>query len=183
MRTVARNLAFAWCTVLVVLAGAAWWWSHYDSIGIFALPFESNARVFRGTIYWRHVYEHSASSIPAASWPGSPILKARILPPLATYPTFRFSSGHEMGYVLPSGRIQPAKYRLLLTPVWLFLVLFAVYPVTFLLYTPRRRRRQRLEQGLCVRCGYDLRGNASGQCPECGCEVQLQHRKPTVVLR
>jgi hypothetical protein len=28
------------------------------------------------------------------------------------------------------------------------------------------RRRERL--GLCVECGYDLRGNESGVCPECG---------------
>jgi hypothetical protein len=29
----------------------------------------------------------------------------------------------------------------------------------------RRRRRQR---GLCLDCGYDLRGNTSQRCPECG---------------
>src|SRR5436309_1373752 len=29
-----------------------------------------------------------------------------------------------------------------------------------------RRRRRRL--GLCLRCGYDLRGSPSGACPECG---------------
>lgn len=29
-----------------------------------------------------------------------------------------------------------------------------------------RRRRRRL--GLCLACGYDLRGNPSGVCPECG---------------
>jgi hypothetical protein len=32
----------------------------------------------------------------------------------------------------------------------------------------RRRRRRR---GLCLRCGYDLRGNESGRCSECGAEV------------
>ena len=30
------------------------------------------------------------------------------------------------------------------------------------------RIRRRLERGLCVRCGYDLRGSTSGVCPECG---------------
>jgi hypothetical protein len=31
------------------------------------------------------------------------------------------------------------------------------------------RRNQRLRQGLCLRCGYDLRGNwAAATCPECG---------------
>jgi hypothetical protein len=27
---------------------------------------------------------------------------------------------------------------------------------------------QRWEQGCCLRCGYDLTGNTSGRCPECG---------------
>ena len=31
----------------------------------------------------------------------------------------------------------------------------------------RRRRRRRLS-GVCVGCGYDLTGNVSGVCPECG---------------
>ena len=31
-----------------------------------------------------------------------------------------------------------------------------------------RRRLQRATVGLCPTCGYDLRGNVSGVCPECG---------------
>ena len=36
--------------------------------------------------------------------------------------------------------------------------------------TDRRlsRRRKRLARGLCPGCGYDLTGNLSGVCPECG---------------
>ena len=30
------------------------------------------------------------------------------------------------------------------------------------------RCRQRKKHGQCVKCGYDLRGNVSGICPECG---------------
>lgn len=30
------------------------------------------------------------------------------------------------------------------------------------------RARWRRQGGLCVRCGYDLRANESGRCPECG---------------
>ena len=32
----------------------------------------------------------------------------------------------------------------------------------------RRRREKRRLMGLCVQCGYDLTGNVSGVCPECG---------------
>jgi hypothetical protein len=33
---------------------------------------------------------------------------------------------------------------------------------------PREIRAERLEKGQCLRCGYDLTGNVSGVCPECG---------------
>ena len=34
----------------------------------------------------------------------------------------------------------------------------------------RRSHRRRL--GLCINCGYDLTGNESGICPECGTRVE-----------
>ena len=37
---------------------------------------------------------------------------------------------------------------------------------TFLLGPYRRYRRRK--KGLCLTCGYDLTGNESGVCPECG---------------
>ncbi len=50
---------------------------------------------------------------------------------------------------------------------WLVLAAFSVYPVFFLIRGPLRRhpRRKRNE---CIRCGYQLEGNASRVCPECG---------------
>ena len=43
------------------------------------------------------------------------------------------------------------------TLLWLFI--FAAYAL---------RRRARRKRGLCVACGYDLRGNLPQGCPECG---------------
>ena len=34
-----------------------------------------------------------------------------------------------------------------------------------------RRRRRRALRGWCLHCGYDLAGNISGTCPECGARV------------
>ena len=34
-----------------------------------------------------------------------------------------------------------------------------------------RRRRDRRKAGQCQDCGYDLTGNESGACPECGRQV------------
>jgi hypothetical protein len=43
------------------------------------------------------------------------------------------------------------------------------------------RRRRRMKRGLCVRCGYSLRGNSGGcTCPECGAAIAMpDSRKPT----
>ena len=35
-----------------------------------------------------------------------------------------------------------------------------------------KERRHRTAPGRCRRCGYDLRGNISGRCPECGTQCQ-----------
>ena len=57
-------------------------------------------------------------------------------------------------------------------PVWMPLVLFLVFPTYWLLMPLRRARRdarwRRL--GLCLACGYDLRGSAD-RCPECGTAI------------
>jgi hypothetical protein len=52
-------------------------------------------------------------------------------------------------------------------PLWLAVLVLLLYPVATLIGRPlRRARRQR--NRLCVQCGYNLTGNVSGRCPECG---------------
>lgn len=53
-----------------------------------------------------------------------------------------------------------------LLPLWLPTAFFAAC-CWFLCVMPLFRRRSRRKLGLCVGCGYDLRGS-SGACPECG---------------
>ncbi len=58
--------------------------------------------------------------------------------------------------------------------------LFATYPAAaFVFNRLRRLRRRRL--GLCDACAYDLRGNESGVCPECGNRApsESRHRAPS----
>jgi hypothetical protein len=38
-----------------------------------------------------------------------------------------------------------------------------------------RRRRNRAGRGLCLACGYNLTGNISGICPECGTGIGHSH--------
>jgi uncharacterized paraquat-inducible protein A len=44
----------------------------------------------------------------------------------------------------------------------------AVMLPLWLLIRPTELQDERRAKGLCVRCGYDIRGNTSGVCPECG---------------
>ena len=53
----------------------------------------------------------------------------------------------------------------LFCPIWM-LLLPAALPTAYLFYRDRRH-----PPGHCQRCGYDLTGNESGVCPECGTEV------------
>jgi len=49
-------------------------------------------------------------------------------------------------------------------PLWLPLLLIAL-PTGFLFWSDHRKRTR---MGHCTTCGYDLKGNTSGTCPECG---------------
>jgi hypothetical protein len=59
-----------------------------------------------------------------------------------------------------------------LVPHWLVAMVAAF--VSFLATLPDWRARRRRLKGLCVRCGYDLRGSPD-QCPECGAKSNAPH--------
>jgi hypothetical protein len=52
-------------------------------------------------------------------------------------------------------------------PLWIPCLLFGIYPTLALTRAAVVRHRRR-RNGLCLRCGYDLTGNVSGVCSECG---------------
>ncbi len=51
-------------------------------------------------------------------------------------------------------------------PLWMPTFLFASLCFAFL-YLPSHRRRKRRNLGLCVKCGYNLKGLTEPRCPEC----------------
>ena len=57
---------------------------------------------------------------------------------------------------------------------WLILF-FSILPIYWLL-TRERTPQRRARLGLCIACGYDMRGSA-GRCPECGAAI-VQGVKP-----
>ena len=67
------------------------------------------------------------------------------------------------------GRCRPSNYRIysLSFALWYPIILFSIYPTIAFIRGPLRRHRRR-RKGECIGCGYDLTGNESGVCPECG---------------
>ncbi len=66
-------------------------------------------------------------------------------------------------------RIKPKPQLVVQLPMVLPAALFAAYPAVVLFGVLRRRRRR--SGNRCVPCGYDLTGNESGRCPECGVQI------------
>lgn len=81
---------------------------------------------------------------------------------------FEYSVSAEMRFWFGNGPWPPRRFgHCLKFPLWFPFLLFAAYPALAFIRGPwRRHRRQR--KGLCLKCGYDLTGNTSGRCPECG---------------
>ena len=50
--------------------------------------------------------------------------------------------------------------------------LLVIYPWVVVWRGPIRRWFRRKPEGRCQQCGYDLTGNESGVCPECGTEIE-----------
>ncbi len=59
--------------------------------------------------------------------------------------------------------------RVVVIPLWIPTVLFGILPTTTLVRVIRRRKRKKL--GLCINCGYDLRGSKD-RCSECNTQFE-----------
>ena len=57
-------------------------------------------------------------------------------------------------------------------PLWAIALLLAVTPHLVRDLSAKLRDRRRTK-GLCPSCGYDLTGNVSGRCPECGAAIAV----------
>jgi hypothetical protein len=145
---------------LLLLATAALWFDSIDtiryvtygmkgarSIGAGSEPGHASCWVWRSTRRGLHAY-----SMPRDNWadPGRDIDRAEKF----TFAGFRWY------------HISPVEARNVDVPYWFLSAAFALAPLIWL--TTFHRRRRRMREGCCRHCGYDLTGNASGVCPECG---------------
>jgi hypothetical protein len=85
-------------------------------------------------------------------------------------------SGTTLGFRYERSRVYKPRVRIdgrsVTFPYWLPAVCFAFLPaLTAVKFWRARARRRREAEGLCSGCGYNLTGNTSGVCPECGAQV------------
>ena len=78
-----------------------------------------------------------------------------------------FENGMANLFRIKHGGCIPIFERMIDIPAWSLVLLFGCYPTLAFTCGPLRRHRRR-RNGLCIRCGYNLEGNVSGVCPECG---------------
>jgi hypothetical protein len=73
------------------------------------------------------------------------------------------------GYYLGASPNEVSLRRLLLVPWPAIVILFGFAPIWYVsrALLKRSRRKKRISQGLCPKCGYDLRATHT-KCPECG---------------
>lgn len=93
------------------------------------------------------------------SSPDPPGLRTRFMSDSATPVRWWFHGEHRTG---------PISGWVVFVPLWLPLVGVAI-PTTL-----AWRRCRRFPPGYCQKCGYDLAGNATGLCPECGKPIRAK---------
>ncbi len=109
--------------------------------------FSDNLFVRNGTLGYEYVWRTRADLI----WGGFNGLRTDIMP--------KFDS-----WTVPTVRGEARMWSIQI-PFWILVLSFGI--LFCFLDSPSRLSRRRRKLGLCLKCGYDLRGSKE-RCPECG---------------
>lgn len=99
-----------------------------------------------------------------------PIWHARIaITPYGQLPDFAFTWNTTARSGLPGFTLY--RYSIIRFPLWIPALLMIITPIRSAINGPIMQRRRK-KRGECLHCGYNLTGNTSGVCPECGSDIQ-----------
>ena len=157
-----RRYIFNTLTVvsLLLLLGTVGLWvrsyRHMDDINFLQANGQRNCAFHSawGTLtYWRRHEWNETTSVEYEHW----LLVKPAYSADTSYLVKRFLIGFEHG--------SDASRASTSAPHWLFVMVFTTLPAIWLFKWNKRRK---LGPNACPSCGYDLTGNESGVCPECG---------------
>jgi len=185
MKRLLTRVNIVWCILFAAIV-TAWLRSHIRSDSIVWHTRGGDRYTLissRGTLLFeRYCNEAScAAPLPPPGWQavshgGAPEdLRRAIWPSARQWRVSGYGVISRSGPVRPPARsARPGGWTstVLLVPHWLLLPITCVGPVLAL----RHRHRG---AGSCQRCGYDLTGNLSGRCPECGTIASALFMKAT----
>ena len=165
----------------LLLSVGLWGVSFFYATGILYLSANSWVRLYVGGLEYNHVYSDEPILNPTLKFTygdckewlkregcKNVVAWERIGVVLAPHPGGQTLSLFGVGWSLRTSEgvlMGGANIDCVFIPFWMPCLLFAMFLVLSFLPLGRRRKRKRL--GLCVKCGYDLRGSKE-RCPECG---------------
>lgn len=151
LRRVVKWTGAVFTVLLIVLwIGSAWWWWGVESRSETSY---CDIHILKGRIFASS--EHSELQDPAAVTGAQVVPLSQLMEP-GLYLSFFWDRWITPNYQSTRGAI----------PIWSLVLLIAV-PTAWMFRTDWKRRRGERE-GLCPKCGHDLRANLSAGCPECG---------------
>ena len=165
-------LSLLLCAAVVVMGVRSLWWADIYSHagGRRCWTFVSDRGLVRVTLY-------EDEDTRFRGWSGGPIrtgrghngLWAELVLCDPAWPRLGVGYHESRTDVEANWRHGNRRYRSWILPYWLLGAVTG--PAAFALavrQARRSRRRLRAAHGQCPACGYDLTGNVSGVCPECG---------------
>lgn len=163
--TMLRILFVTFLSIATLLTAAAWW-------SQFGGPYDGSIRVtplLRVTLGTEQGWAVVTVTSPASNERWGMAAKDHIYIPVVRLdfvPVYRVQP-----YVEPELPTQYMGARVMF-PLLLPTVIIAMSWLAWPFVSAALRRRRRRTHGLCVHCAYDLTGNESGACPECGSPVE-----------
>ncbi len=179
-----RRVIAGFCIAASVLTGVAWVVSYWRAYKLIRTDLASNGAYFvelrgGGFQFGRMTFREVPVGTPVKPW------MTRSLGP---YQLIRFENQYsDIDHLFTTNAKQPVRIRDLIfgskqrqvrlgqcdglnVRIWGVLSPLALLACFLILPDVRRTltRRARRRRGACLKCGYDLTGNFSGQCSECG---------------
>jgi len=121
--------------------------------------------------YFQVTYPWIISDVGITSSGGEVTISKPVIPPGAI-PSMKIVPGFH-GFEGFATQVRPyvaieSDYWFVILPLWMPTLLFGA-----ILWLPHHRLRKRRKLGLCVKCGYDLRGSTD-RCPECNTLIETR---------